>query len=240
MSAAKPSSGTKKKKRKRAGDATDEQPAAAEDALDLTGLVPPELAALLGVPGTEAAPGKRTRSVAHSDGMWASHIFVPVGGLQQASAQALHLLKAQDALAHAFTPCKDHHVSLSRTLYLQRHEIDPLVARLSAALQDFHRFTVVFDSIALYENEERTTSFVALDVGPGKDQVCRLISAVDHVLKDLNHDVYYQDPRPHCTIGWKSGEKTTLEGIALSPTVSSDVTVIHIKCGKQLYSVKLK
>lgn len=34
-----------------------------------------------------------------------------------------------------------------------------------------HRFTVVFDSIALYENEERTTSFVALDVGPGKDQV---------------------------------------------------------------------
>ena len=77
------------------------------------------------------------------------------------------------------------HVSLSRTLYLKVFQIDPFIQAVKLAVKDIKRyedlsgrgrltlsrFKIALSHFAGYVNDERTRSFLGVDIGMGMFEV---------------------------------------------------------------------
>jgi hypothetical protein len=217
--------------------------------------VPAGLAALLGLgdgPPDGVAPASRTRTVAHMDGMWATHVYLPLAPQDvRAAAEAALAIPVAGMPANTFHPSPDPHISLSRTLFLQKCEIDPLLTQLSSSLVGFDELEVELSTVGLYVNDERATSFLALNTGDGSDHIRTLIDAVDGVLRELHHETYFKDPRPHCTVGWAAGDlepamrranpKAPPHAFAALPAPARcRCTTVHVRCGNRVHRFPLR
>jgi hypothetical protein len=65
----------------------------------------------------------------------------------------------------------EQHISLSRTVYLKEHQLDPFVKSVRKLVLDIESFTLSFAQIAQLTNDEKTRSFVTLEVGNGYNEV---------------------------------------------------------------------
>ncbi|KAI8838980.1 hypothetical protein BC829DRAFT_404141 [Chytridium lagenaria] len=61
----------------------------------------------------------------------------------------------------------DLHISLSRTLFLKEFQLDRFLELLKTQLSKSKQFGFSFSKLSKYENDEKTRSFLALDVGEG-------------------------------------------------------------------------
>ena len=61
---------------------------------------------------------------------------------------------------------EDFHLSLSRTVAIPHHFIDPLVESLRSKFADLNKFTISFSSsdLRFYVNDEKTRSFLGFEV----------------------------------------------------------------------------
>ncbi|XP_050745102.1 U6 snRNA phosphodiesterase 1 isoform X2 [Drosophila biarmipes] len=113
-----------------------------------------------------ALHGGRIRSFKHERGNWATYVYVPAAAcadqLEEFQAEAIaHLkphveLQANDSL----------HLSLSRTVVLQYHQIDEFSRSLQTALNSSVGFTATLQGLRIYTNEERTRTFIAAPLDP--------------------------------------------------------------------------
>jgi U6 snRNA phosphodiesterase len=113
------------------------------------------------------------------------------------------------------------HLSLSRPIYLrshQRHDLKRVVEDTASntlpyvpfKLNDLRgsvhrtlsRFTASFATIAELTNDERTRTFLALEVGAGHDQFKTLSDRLTPILEQLRQQKYYTQPRFHASFAW--------------------------------------
>jgi 2'-5' RNA ligase len=94
------------------------------------------------------------------------------------------------------------HISLSRTVALRQHQIDPFIQLLRSSFEEEHSFEASLDGYEVFTNDEHSRSFMSLSVALGKSQICNLIKKVDHALAQFRLPAFYSDGRPHVTIGW--------------------------------------
>lgn len=76
---------------------------------------------------------------------------------------------------------EEQHISLSKTVYLREHQLQPFVLAIKNLLSDTKPFTLSFAQIAQLTNEEKTRSFVTLEVGAGYNEVryTRMLHTID-------------------------------------------------------------
>eukprot|EP01027_Heterolobosea_sp_BB2_P013842 GEZU01019922.1.p1 GENE.GEZU01019922.1~~GEZU01019922.1.p1 ORF type:complete len:161 (-),score=27.25 GEZU01019922.1:463-945(-) len=84
------------------------------------------------------------------------------------------------------------HVSLSRTLYLQFHHIDPLVDLLQKELSQYPKFTITFLGSELYLNDDKSTTFLGINVNNGFDQICSMVRTVDRVIAKFSQPPFHK------------------------------------------------
>lgn len=68
-------------------------------------------------------------------------------------------------------PIDEQHISLSRTVYLREHQLTPFLNAIRDELRDTKPFIISFAQIAPLTNDEKTRSFVTLEVGTGYNEV---------------------------------------------------------------------
>ncbi|OXB76085.1 UNVERIFIED_CONTAM: hypothetical protein H355_000184 [Colinus virginianus] len=133
--------------------------------------------------------GGRVRCFPHERGSWATHVYLPY----QAQEEFLELLEL--LVSHART----------------------YVASLSA-VEEFHvsLFFCVADRVKVYTNQNKTRTFVGLEVSAGHFQLLELVSEVDKVMEEFDLPVFYKDPSFHISLAWCVGDLTgSLEGQCL-------------------------
>lgn len=192
--------------------------------------------------------GGRVRTFKHEKNNWASYVYIDVSDIDLEEVRNFLLRHLE------LEPTDDTHISLSRTVSLRHHWIDPVIEGVSQAFKEIDRFTVKLDKLQVYCNDERTRTFVGLEATGGCHQLTKLTKAVDRVLLDFSLPPFYHPPSFHVSLGWCLGDKTkdispilpTLEFKLLDVIEDVDdfgklfIKSAHCKSGNRYFDFKLK
>ncbi|CAG8666834.1 26197_t:CDS:2 [Gigaspora margarita] len=96
------------------------------------------------------------------------------------------------------------HISLSRPLFLKYFQIERFWDNLRKGFEDKKRN---------FTNDEKTRSFLALEVGKGINELKTLLEHVNKVAKDFRQEEFYENPRFHASILWSVGDNPIYESL---------------------------
>ena len=173
-------------------------------------LPPPPLPDDESAPRAACAAGAdgRIRQFAHVDGLFATHIYLPVHpdpSLAAALQRSCSALAAARGDVHTLAPT-EYHVSLSRTVTLSRGQLDGFQDALRRALRGRAAARVpLTGSLVELANDSRTRHFAALELAAGTSghaSVSGLVDAVDAVLARYGLPVFYDERRLHFSVAW--------------------------------------
>ncbi|XP_061677930.1 U6 snRNA phosphodiesterase 1 isoform X2 [Syngnathoides biaculeatus] len=133
----------------------------------------------------------RIRSFKHERGNWATYVYFP------------------SAFGVVLTPQEEFHLSLSQTVILRHHWIQPFIQGLKAGLAPCKRFVCSAPRLNVYNNAEKTRTFLGMEVVTGHAELINLVRVVDRTLKDYRLDTFYQDPSFHVSLAWCVGDFST-------------------------------
>ncbi|KAI8973981.1 hypothetical protein BD414DRAFT_498765 [Trametes punicea] len=94
------------------------------------------------------------------------------------------------------------HVSLTRPTYLRAHQREEFKRGVQKAAKSKRRFAASFATLSELTNDERTRTFLALEVGAGHDEFRRLVEELTPTLRSIRQKEFYEDPRFHASIAW--------------------------------------
>ncbi|EEC73702.1 hypothetical protein OsI_08295 [Oryza sativa Indica Group] len=175
------------------------------------------------------AQGSRVRSFPHVEGNYALHVYIPVvipsdakkhlALVMRRAASFVPDLYAIDADYALSELCKDEqklekvllsrefHVSLGRTVAIQVHQIESLVAMLRQKFRSQQRYWMDFNKWEHFVNDDCTRSFLSLEVtSTGLPEISKQITMVDDVYRLHGLPEFYKNPRPHISLAWALGD----------------------------------
>ncbi|KAM9470437.1 U6 snRNA phosphodiesterase 1 isoform 2-T2 [Clarias gariepinus] len=150
--------------------------------------------------------GGRIRSFQHERGNWATYVYLPYEP-EDAFLELLNELRVC-AAAHGvtLTPAEEFHVSLSRTVVLRHHWIQPFVQSLRSELATCLGFVCLADKLKVYTNPEKTRTFFGMEISTGHMQLLEVVKRVDKLMEEFNLSTYYEDPSFHLSLAWCVGD----------------------------------
>ncbi|EAR99473.2 hypothetical protein TTHERM_00136370 (macronuclear) [Tetrahymena thermophila SB210] len=202
---------------------------------------------------------QKTRKVPHIDGQFACYIYIDVNvGLAQ-------LVKAQsnfknrvnrDYPDYQFVDIEpdNFHISLSKTFYLNRHQIEPFMSSLREKyLKSFQQISLSIDlnKLKVFSNEDRNRFFVAASVGQGKNIVKDIVNQIDNCLQAYGLDTFFKGNKHHVSLLWTNNKATQNAEFKLyvkdnrfnssgtDGQVIFDVSEVQCKIGKRINTIKL-
>ncbi|XP_041967153.1 U6 snRNA phosphodiesterase [Alosa sapidissima] len=168
-----------------------------------------------------AQHGGRVRSFKHERGNWATYVFLPY----TPDEAFLELLDEVTALARSLDVPLNHaeefHISLSQTVVLRHHWIQPFVQSLRNSLADTKRFLCLAQRLNIYSNSEKTRTFVGLEISTGHAQLTELTKVIDKTMEEFRLTTFYQNPSFHVSLGWCVGDRTDQLQSACLPQLQS-------------------
>lgn len=151
----------------------------------------------------ESAHQGRIRSFPHERGNWATHVFIEYDLDVSCDELFLQLLDILPELVLI----TDLHISVSKTVILRHHWIQPFVDSLKNKLQHISRFFMTLDSLKFYTNEEKTRTFLGIQLNQGTQQLREIVKCVDSCLEEFSLPTFYKEPSFHISIGWCLGDR---------------------------------
>ncbi|CAL1280302.1 unnamed protein product [Larinioides sclopetarius] len=98
----------------------------------------------------------KIRSFPHERGIWATYVFIEYNPEPAFYEMIDNLRKIASSHGIELQIPEDFHISLTRTLKLRHHWIVPFIDSLKAKLGYFYHFKIIFQTLEVYENEEKT------------------------------------------------------------------------------------
>ncbi|XP_018559600.1 U6 snRNA phosphodiesterase 1 isoform X2 [Lates calcarifer] len=162
------------------------------------------------VPQTEDSSlhSGRIRSFKHERGNWATYVYLPYHPEEEFRELLDELLSAARAHGVVLTPQDEFHLSLSQTVVLRHHWIQPFTQSLRSDLAHCKRFVCSAGKLRVYCNAERTRTFLGMEVCTGHAQLLDLVQAVDRTMTEFHLDTFYKDPSFHVSLAWCVGDLT--------------------------------
>lgn len=152
--------------------------------------------------------GGRIRSFKHERGNWATYVYVPYHPVEEFDEFLDELLSVVKTHGVALTPQEEFHISLSQTVVLKHHWIQPFTQSLKAGLAHCSRFMCSAGKLKVYCNAEKTRTFLSMEVCTGHAQLMDLIQVVDRTMTDFRLETFYKDPSFHVSLAWCPGDAT--------------------------------
>ncbi|KAM3870472.1 U6 snRNA phosphodiesterase 1 [Diretmus argenteus] len=152
--------------------------------------------------------GGRIRSFKHEKGNWATYVYLPYHSDEEFVELLEELLSAARAHGVVLNQQEEFHLSLSQTVVLRYHWIQPFIQSLRAGLARCKKFACSAGKLKVYCNAERTRTFLGMEVSTGHAQCLDLIRIVDKTMTEFRLDTFYKDPSFHVSLAWCVGDVT--------------------------------
>ncbi|TSQ92627.1 U6 snRNA phosphodiesterase [Bagarius yarrelli] len=152
--------------------------------------------------------GGRIRSFQHERGNWASYVYLQYKPEDVFLDMLDELRVCAEAHGITLTPAEEFHISLSQTVVLRHHWIQPFVQSLRSALATCRGFVCVADKLKVYSNHEKTRTFLGMEISTGHTQLLEVVKRVDKVMEEFDLSTYYEDPSFHLSLAWCVGDFT--------------------------------
>jgi hypothetical protein len=133
----------------------------------------------------------KIRTVPHTSGQWACHLYLTSQFSETAIQQFELLTEKLKEVIPTIQREEWPHISLSKTFYAKHWHLDLLQKKFASSLKDVRIENLQLDKFAVYQNEEATRSFLALDCANDK-QVISAVNLVDDVLQGFGYETYYE------------------------------------------------
>lgn len=90
-------------------------------------------------------------------------------------------------------PVDDYHISLTRTVVLRHHWIQMFMASIKSNLEVCEKSTCILDCIRIYNNDEKTRSFIGISVAKEDEpKLMQIIQRLDLCLAEFNLEKFYE------------------------------------------------
>ncbi|XP_061578491.1 U6 snRNA phosphodiesterase 1 [Cololabis saira] len=152
--------------------------------------------------------GGRIRSFKHERGNWATYVYVPYHPEEEFQELLEEVLSTAGTRGVVLTQQEEFHLSLSQTVVLKHHWIQPFMQSLRASLARCKRFECSARTLRVYCNAERTRTFLGMEVMTGQPQLLDLARVVDKTMTDFQLETFYKDPSFHVSLAWCVGDRT--------------------------------
>ncbi|XP_029951829.1 U6 snRNA phosphodiesterase 1 [Salarias fasciatus] len=152
--------------------------------------------------------GGRIRSFKHERGNWATYVYLPYHPEEDFMELLGELLHAAETRGVVLTPQEEFHLSLSQTVVLKHHWIQPFTQSLRAALARCRRFLCLAGRLKVYCNAERTRTFLGMEMLTGHAQLLELVRVVDQTMTEFRLETFYEDPSFHVSLAWCVGDSS--------------------------------
>ncbi|KAJ8713498.1 hypothetical protein PYW07_013868 [Mythimna separata] len=153
--------------------------------------------------------GGRTRSFPHVRGNWAT--FVYVNYIQQTDVVSDLIDKLEEVIltkVESCHRCDDFHISLSKTFVLKYHLISTFQLSLQKCFTNIESFDLGFAAVKVYCNEDRSRTFISLDVDSFTHKhLLNVSKKLDEVLTEFQLPTFYENPMFHMSVLWVNGDK---------------------------------
>ncbi|OCH91131.1 hypothetical protein OBBRIDRAFT_729439 [Obba rivulosa] len=161
----------------------------------------------------------RVRTTPHVEGQFAAYVYVPlrldrgtplsrllddVFAFAKDQVPSLHPIGVQEILASTGVTTGEHelHISLTRPVYLRAHQREGFKNAVRAVARAHSTFTASFAAFAELTNDERTRTFLAVEIGAGHSELKAVSDALVPTLRSLRQKEFYSAPRFHASIAW--------------------------------------
>ncbi|XP_048461959.1 U6 snRNA phosphodiesterase 1 [Rhincodon typus] len=176
----------------------------------------------------------RIRSFPHQRGNWATLVYLEYYPEEEFIELIDLLLTHLQTLRLPMARLAEFHISLSQTVVLRYHWINIFVESLKEKLSSFDRFYCVSDKVKIYINQEKTRTFLGLEVSGGNNYLQEVVSEVDKCMKEFDLKTYHKRPSFHISVAWCLGDVTAeLEKHNQELQVGTQVleceTISHVK-----------
>lgn len=94
------------------------------------------------------------------------------------------------------------HISLSRPIFLRAHQRDDFKRTVKRIAESVSPFSASFSTFSELTNDERTRTFLSMEVGAGHVEFCHILKLLAPTLRSLRQKEFYADPRFHASIAW--------------------------------------
>ncbi|KAF2898874.1 hypothetical protein ILUMI_07302 [Ignelater luminosus] len=197
--------------------------------------------------------GGRIRSFPHERGNWVTYVYIPYEPtdtlLSDIITRIINTLPYLNMQA-----INDFHISLTKTIILKHHWINSFIESIRIKTQMIKKFIIMFNTLNVYCNEERTRTFIGLDIKSGYDTLCKLVEHLDSCMDEFNLPHFYENPSFHMSLVWCVGDYEneiskilpqlcmgTEEVLNNYPQSSWYNYVTHLECksGNKLFNLKL-
>uniref|UniRef100_A0A1A8IY51 U6 snRNA phosphodiesterase n=1 Tax=Nothobranchius kuhntae TaxID=321403 RepID=A0A1A8IY51_NOTKU len=152
--------------------------------------------------------GGRIRSFKHERGNWATYVYFPYHPEEEFESLMEELLLLSQTRGLVLTLQEEFHLSLSQTVVLRHHWIQPFAQSLRRSLSHCKRFLCSAERLKVYCNAEKTRTFLGMEVSPGHAQLLDIIQAVDKTMTEFQLETFYKDPSFHVSLAWCVGDQT--------------------------------
>ncbi|KAK5642704.1 hypothetical protein RI129_008871 [Pyrocoelia pectoralis] len=193
------------------------------------------------------------RSFPHERGNWVTYVYIPYEPNDLCIDELIaHIINSLSQFS--FHTMNNFHISLTRTVILKHHWIELFIKSVREKLSSFRKFVVIFDSLKVYCNEERTRTFLAIRIRSGYDTLIRLVENLDNCLAEFQLPPFYKDPSFHMSIASCVGDfekevaemlpnlNATIQKICINQSQNNwynYVTHIECKCGNKLFTFNM-
>uniref|UniRef100_A0A674NC93 U6 snRNA phosphodiesterase n=1 Tax=Takifugu rubripes TaxID=31033 RepID=A0A674NC93_TAKRU len=152
--------------------------------------------------------GGRIRSFKHERGNWATYVYFPYQPEEEFVELLDQMVSVAKAHGVALSPQEEFHLSVSQTVVLRHHWIQPFTRSLRAGLTLRKRFCCSAERLKVYCNTDRTRTFLGMEVCTGHAQLLDLVQIVDRTMSEFLLETFYKDPSFHVSLAWCVGDMT--------------------------------
>ncbi|KII86598.1 hypothetical protein PLICRDRAFT_142946 [Plicaturopsis crispa FD-325 SS-3] len=197
----------------------------------------PPLASALVVPTPVDNPALhqgRIRTIPHVEGQFAAHIYVALHLERNSHLHKLvdEVLERAREIVPTLSPMGkkgngegteyELHISLSRPTFLRAHQRDVLKRAVKTAAHSSSPFVASFASFSELTNDEKTRTFLTLEVGAGHSELKALSECLTPTLQSIRQKEFYPEPRFHASIAWALLDPAQQSAIDTAPHSSQD------------------
>ncbi|KAG2365151.1 hypothetical protein BDR07DRAFT_1278095, partial [Suillus spraguei] len=166
----------------------------------------------------------RVRTTPHVEGQYAAYVYIPLivhpgTALYSLIDEVLVVTKEMVPAAHAIGEIgtcqnggglvvnsshrvRELHLSLTRPIFLRAHQREEFKQAIKLIASRRARFQASFATFSELTNDERTRTFLSLEVGAGHNELRDLLSVLSPTLRSLRQRDFYTQPRFHVSIAW--------------------------------------
>ncbi|XP_069755621.1 U6 snRNA phosphodiesterase 1 isoform X2 [Narcine bancroftii] len=147
----------------------------------------------------------RIRSFPHERGNWSTLVYLEYYPDEEFVELIDVLLTHLQTRRLPMTRVMEFHLSLSQTVVLRHHWISIFVESLKERMTLFDRFYCLSDKVKIYSNQEKTRTFLGLEISVGSNSLLELVKEVDKTMAEFNLKIYHKKPSFHISVAWCLG-----------------------------------